>query len=211
MRRSANSLRQNGVLKVMISGHGGQGVLNLGNFIAYQELKDGYHVVFTPTYGPESRGGKVRCWVTTAEGEIDAPIGEVLDILLIMNKPSMDFIPQLRPGGLLLYNISIIDREVDRDDIRAIPVPCSNLAIQLGKELEAQGMKADTSKALNCIIYGSYLAKIGWDRQTAFSETEGTFKYIYSGMKSHFIPINMAAVKKGFDFIQEYPHGMQSL
>ncbi len=212
MSRPADNLRQDGVLKVMISGHGGQGVLDLGNFIAYQAMKDGHHVVFTPTYGPESRGGKVRCWVTIAEGEIDAPIAEVLDILMIMNKPSMDFIPQLRSDGLLLYNISIIDREVVRDDISAIPVPCSDLAVRLGHELEAaQDKKIDATKALNCIMYGAFLAKIGWNEQTAMAETEDTFKYLYNGMKARFIPMNMAAVKMGFDFIREHPHGLKAL
>ena len=212
MGRPADDLRQDGVLKVMISGHGGQGVLDLGNFIAYQALKDGDHVVFTPTYGPESRGGKVRCWVTTAEGEIDSPIAEVLDILLIMNKPSMDFVPQLRPGGLLLYNISIIDREVERDDITAIPVPCSELATELADELEAkQGKRLDTSKALNCIMYGGYLSRIGWDKETAMDETEDTFKYLYEGMKARFIPMNMAAVQTGYRFLQQNPAGSGSI
>lgn len=212
MSRPADDLRQDGVLKVMISGHGGQGVLDLGNFMAYQALKDGDHVVFTPTYGPESRGGKVRCWVTTSEGEIDSPIAEVLDILLIMNMPSMDFIPQLRPGGLLLYNISIIEREVGRDDITAIAVPCSDLATTVRDDLEGEyARKMDPSKALNCIMYGGFLARVGWDREKAMAETADTFQHLYQGMKSRFIPLNMAAVRKGYNFIEENPGGRQKL
>lgn len=199
-------LKQDGVLKIMISGHGGQGVLDLGNFIAYQAVKDGEHVVYTPTYGPESRGGKVRCWVTTSEGEISSPMAEVLDVLLIMNKPSMDFVTQLRPGGLLLYNISIIDREVGRDDITAIPIPCTYLAANLGEGMEPDyAKKIDTTKALNCIMYGSFLSHIGWDIQTALHETENTFKYFYEGNKARFIPLNIAAVKKGFEFLKNGP------
>jgi len=202
------NLKRNGVLKVMISGHGGQGVLDLGNFIAYQAVKDGEHVVFTPTYGPETRGGKVRCWVTTSEGDIDSPIAEELDILLILNKPSMDFVPQLRPGGLLLYNISIIDRPVDRDDITAIPIPCTDLAADLGGDLEADyAKKVDTTKALNCIMYGGLLYHLGWEFQKAMSETQDTFSHLYEGMKARFIHMNMAGVKKGFEFLKQYPHG----
>jgi 2-oxoglutarate ferredoxin oxidoreductase subunit gamma len=201
---------QDGVLKVMISGHGGQGVLDLGNFIAYQAVKDGEHVVYTPTYGPETRGGKVRCWVTTAEGEIDSPIAEELDILLIFNKPSMDFVPQLRRGGLLLYNISIIDRKVGRDDITAISIPCTDLAANLGADLNPDYAKyVDTTKTLNCIMYGGLLFQLGWDEKTAIAQTEDTFNHLYEGHKSRFIPMNIAGVRKGFDFLKEHPVGKE--
>lgn len=194
--------RQAGVLKVMIAGHGGQGVLDLGNFIAYQAMKDGDHVVYTPTYGPESRGGKVRCWVTASAGEIDSPIAEVLDVLLIFNKPSMDFVPQLRPGGLLLYNVSIVDRDAGRTDINAVPVPCTDLADALGVEKET-----DASKALNCFMYGCFMCKMGWDMDRAVSETEDTFRHLYEGFKSRFIPLNMAAFIKGFEFMMAHSAG----
>lgn len=196
--------KTDGVLKVMISGHGGQGVLDLGNFIAYQALKDGDHVVYTPTYGPESRGGKVRCWVTTSGREIDSPMAEELDVLMVFNKPSMDFIPQLRPGGLLLYNISIIDRAVVRNDITAIPFPCTGLAAGLGSEPGLDGAEdADTSKALNCVMYGGYLFQMGWDEKEALAQTRDTFEHLYTGRKSRFIPVNMAGVRKGYLFMKE--------
>jgi Pyruvate/2-oxoacid:ferredoxin oxidoreductase gamma subunit len=207
--KPVDDLKQDGVLKVMISGHGGQGVLDLGNFIAYQALKGGEHVVYTPTYGPESRGGKVRCYVITSEGDIDCPFAEVLDVLLILNKPSMDFVPNLRPGGLLLYNISIIDREPERDDITAIPVPCTDLAYAMADDLEADYLKkvVDTSKALNCVMYGAFLRYLGWEEEKALTETEDTFAYLYEGGKSKFIPLNMAGVKTGFKFLTANPEG----
>jgi 2-oxoglutarate ferredoxin oxidoreductase subunit gamma len=204
MLRPTDKLKQDGMLKLMISGHGGQGVLDLGNFIAYQALKDGDHVVFTPTYGPESRGGKVRCWVTISDGEIDSPVAEILDVLFILNKPSMDFVIQLRPGGLLFYNISIIDREVGRSDIIAIPTPCTELAFDLDKNFDADySKKIDTTKALNCIMYGSFLSYIGWGKNLALIEAEGVFKYLYKGSKARFIRLNLAGVKKGFEFIEQ--------
>ena len=205
MSRPAEKYMSHGVLKVMISGHGGQGVLDLGNFIAYQAVRDGKHVVYTPTYGPETRGGKVRCWVTTAMGEIDSPIAEELDVLLIFNKPSMDFVPQLRPGGLLLYNISIIDRPVQRDDIVALPIACTDLASGLGADLDpAYSKTIDTAKTLNCVMYGGYLAQLGYDQKKALDDTEKTFKHLYEGGKSRYIPMNIAAVKKGFEVMKQH-------
>ena len=205
MKKPGDRWKQNGVLKVMISGHGGQGVLDLGNFIAYQAVKDGEHVVYTPTYGPETRGGKVRCWVTTSSAEIDSPIAEELDVLLIFNKPSMDFVPQLRPGGLLLHNISIIDRPVERDDITALPIPCTDLAIHLAEDLDPQyAGTVDTTKALNCIMYGGFLAMLDQDEASAMAQTRDTFTHLYEGQKARFIPMNLAGVRKGFAYLS--PH-----
>ena len=206
---ASEELKRKETLKVMISGHGGQGVLDIGNFIAYQALKDGFHVVYTPTYGPETRGGKVRCWVTASSEAIDSPIAEVLDVLLIFNKPSMDFLPQLRPGGLLIYNISIIDRKVERDDIRAVPIPCSELASELGKEIEKNSKKMiDTTKTLNCIMYGGFLYLLDLEMEAAIFKTEAVFRQIYQGKKASFIPVNIAAVKKGFTYLKEYPKAL---
>ena len=186
----------------MICGHGGQGVLDLGNFIAYQALKDGNRVVYTPTYGPESRGGKVRCWVTSSTSAIDCPVADVLDILIVLNKPSMEFVPQLRAGGLLLYNISIIDCQIARDDIINLPVPCTGLASQMAADLSPEGKKRiDAQKALNCIMYGGYQARTGWELYHALREAEDTFRHLYQGTKAQFIPMNIAGVRKGFEFI----------
>lgn len=195
---SEEKYKQDGVRKVMIAGHGGQGILDLGNFIAYQGLKDGDHVVYTPTYGPESRGGKVRCWVTTSLEEIDSPIAEELDVLLIFNKPSMDFVPLLRPGGLLLYNVSIIDRKVGRSDIDVVEFPCTEIAAGL---TPVHGV--DPAKTLNCVMYGGWLQKLGWDMDRTVSETCDTFEHLYEGFKARFIPMNMAAVKEGFAYMRK--------
>jgi 2-oxoglutarate ferredoxin oxidoreductase subunit gamma len=190
--------------KIMISGYGGQGVLDLGNFVAYQALRGGKRVVYTPTYGPETRGGKVRCWVTTSNKEIDSPIAEVLDVLLILNKPSMDFIPQLRPNGLLLYNISIIDRSVDRDDISVVPVPCTDLAASLSVDLYLDSEKqVDTTKTLNCVMYGAFLNRMGFNEKLALKEAEHSLREVFKEDKSRFIPMNLSAVKKGYHAIEK--------
>ncbi|MCW6167395.1 MAG: hypothetical protein LVQ64_02995 [Thermoplasmatales archaeon] len=41
--------------EVIVAGHGGQGVLELANWLAYFHLRRGRHVAYTPSYGPTSR------------------------------------------------------------------------------------------------------------------------------------------------------------
>ena len=36
---------------VIVAGFGGQGVLAIGNLLAYAAMKEGRHVTFLPTYG----------------------------------------------------------------------------------------------------------------------------------------------------------------
>ena len=74
-------------------------MLLLGDCIAYSAVLDGRHVVYTPSYGPETRGGKARCYVVISDGEIDTPIPEEPDLMIILNQPSMDFVPMLGKGG----------------------------------------------------------------------------------------------------------------
>ncbi|HEC67857.1 MAG TPA: 2-oxoacid:ferredoxin oxidoreductase subunit gamma, partial [Candidatus Desulfofervidus auxilii] len=40
--------------KTIIAGFGGQGVLFLGDLIAYCAMKEGKYVTWVPSYGPES-------------------------------------------------------------------------------------------------------------------------------------------------------------
>jgi len=111
--------------KLLIAGHGGQGVLLLSDYIAYTAMLEGKHVAYTPSYGPETRGGKAKCYVVISDEEVDNPIVEEADVEIIMNQPSMEFLNYLRPNGLVLYNASLVDTGVDRDDVRSIGIPAT--------------------------------------------------------------------------------------
>ncbi len=180
----------------LIVGHGGQGVLDLGNFIAYDAMARGLHVAYTPSYGPETRGGKVRCYVVTSQEQIDSPIVDEPDVLVAMNNPSMDFEAVVRPKGLLLMNSSLIDRSPTRSDLRVVKVPATSLADELkgegGIELE------DTRVLQNSVAYGALLGveSSGLDMEVVRSVLE----HVYAGGKSRFVPANIKAMKKGYEY-----------
>src|SRR5512136_2987789 len=99
-------------IKVLLAGHGGQGILLLGDYIAYTAMLQGKHVAYIPSYGPETRGGKAKCYVIISDETVDNPIAEEPDVEIIMNQPSMDFLNNLRPEGLVIYNQSLIRLDV---------------------------------------------------------------------------------------------------
>ena len=191
--------------QILLSGHGGQGVLLLGDCIAYSAVLDGRHVVYTPSYGPETRGGKARCYVVISDGEIDTPIPEEPDLMIILNQPSMDFVPMLGKGGLLLYNSSLVQGEPQRDDIKKIPVPATELADSLAKELspEILGDMKDTRLVANLVMFGAYLGTPAG--QTAKKHLDETLQHFLAGKKVSLLELNRSAVERGLRLMSAMP------
>jgi 2-oxoglutarate ferredoxin oxidoreductase subunit gamma len=119
--------------EIIISGFGGQGTLFAGQLLAYAAMEQGHHVTWIPSYGPEMRGGKARCTVIISSDAIGSPLVRRPSMAIVLNIPSMDaFEPAIKPEGVLVVNSSLISRESERDDIRAIYVPATEIATEVG-------------------------------------------------------------------------------
>ena len=113
----------------IFAGFGGQGMLLIGKFVALANMMDGKHVSWLPSYGPEMRGGTANCSVTVSDEEVGSPMVDHPDVLIAMNLPSLDkFEHTVKPGGLIVVNSSIIDRKVERDDVRVVYCDANHLA-----------------------------------------------------------------------------------
>jgi len=187
--------------QILLAGHGGQGVLLLGDCIAYSAVLDGRHVVYTPSYGPETRGGKARCYVVISDDDIDTPIPEEPDLMIILNQPSMDFVPMLGKGGLLLYNSSLVQGVPQRDDIKRIPVPATELADSLAKELSPGilGDVTDTRFVANLVMFGAYLGTPAG--QTAKKHLGETLQHFLAGKKAGLLELNRLSVERGLGVV----------
>ena len=89
-----------------VAGFGGQGVMTLGKILAQAACDStDKHVTFFPSYGAEQRGGTANCFVVISDDEVGAPLGDVMDDLIIMNGPSLTkFVGTLKAGGTLFIN-----------------------------------------------------------------------------------------------------------
>ncbi len=188
--------------KMLVAGHGGQGVLLLSDYIAYAAMLEGKHVAYTPSYGPETRGGKAKCYVVISDEEVDNPIVEEPDVELIMNQPSMEFLNNLRPNGLVLYNSSLVESGVDRDDVKSLGIPATEIADQLKAEIQSIGIN-DTKIFANAVMFGAFigLCAPGIDDD----RTKESIKYFMSGKKEEVIGLNYLAFKKGREFVRANP------
>ena len=116
----------------VFAGFGGQGMLLIGKFLAMANMLDGKHVSWLPSYGPEMRGGTANCSVIVSDEEVASPMIDKADVLIAMNLPSLDkFEHTVKPGGLIVVNSSIIDRTVERGDVRVVYCDANGIAEQV--------------------------------------------------------------------------------
>ncbi len=135
--------------RIKVAGFGGQGVLFLGRVLAEAGMRQGYHVAWLPSYGPEMRGGTAHCHVAISTEPIASPLVSRPSVLITMNRPSLErFEPEVIPGGLILYDSSLIPTRPRRADVETLPVPATHIADQLG-----------SVKAANMVALGAYLGR----------------------------------------------------
>ena len=120
-------------MNIVFAGFGGQGVLFAGKVAAYTGLIEGKEISWLPSYGPEMRGGTANCSVCISEDPIGSPLITNPNVLVAMNLPSLDrFLDAVEPGGTVILDSSLIDREISRRDITVYRVPASRLAEENG-------------------------------------------------------------------------------
>ena len=119
--------------EMIFAGFGGQGVMLMGQILAYAGMLEGQQVSWFPAYGPEMRGGTANCSIIIGDEPVGTPIVTEPSVVVAMNLPSLDkFEPMLHADGTLLINSSLIDRKPHRTDIKTYYVPCNDIAQELG-------------------------------------------------------------------------------
>lgn len=169
---------------LMIAGFGGQGVMTMGKLLADATCQaTDLNVTFFPSYGAAMRGGTSNCYVVISDEEIGAPVSNEVDDLVVMNGPSLHkFLPNLKSGGTLFINSSIVKDPIERDDVKVIEVPVTEMALEMGNP-----------KILNIIMLGAYIGAT--DAVPADVVTQGIHHKFEN--KPKVIPINDEAFAKG--------------
>ena len=119
--------------KMFFAGSGGQGVILMGQMVTHAAMLEDKSTTFFPSYGPEMRGGTASCTVVVSDTTVSCPVINEADFVVVMNLPSLlKFEPQLKPGGIMLMNESLINQKPSRSDITVVSVPVNDLATELG-------------------------------------------------------------------------------
>ena len=134
----------------------------------------------------EMRGGTANCHVIVSDEPVGSPIIITPDVLISMNKPSLEkFEGTVRSGGTILYDKSLIDRDVARDDVTTVAV-------------EATGIATDDGKAgmANMIMLGALLKATGL---FTLDEIRLGVEKTVPASKKHLIEVNMEMIEKGYN------------
>lgn len=170
--------------EIIMAGFGGQGVLLMGQLMAYAGMIEDKNVSWLPSYGPEMRGGTANCCVIVSDEAVGSPVVTEADAVIVMNKPSLDkYESALKPGGKLFINLSLIDRKAARSDVDVHYIPANEIAAELGN-----------ARVSNIVMLGAYVASCGVVSKSSVIEA---VEYVLGKSKAHLIPVNEKAFDEG--------------
>jgi len=134
---------------IFFGGFGGQGIILAGRIVCLAAMGEGKHVSHNPSDGAEMRGGTANCSVVVSDEQIASPLVPQPSVCIVMNKPSLlKFQKIVQPGGLLIWNESLIDVTPDRKDIDILAVKANEIA-------EAAG----SYRSANMVMLGALLKR----------------------------------------------------
>ena len=175
--------------EIIISGFGGQGGLAIGKNLVEAGMAEGLFVTWAPSYGPEMRGGTANCSVVLSDKPVGSPVFNHPTELIALNEPSLaKFEAGVLPGGTVFINSDVVTDKVSREDLKAIYVPCSKIAEEVGNP-----------KVGNMVMLGSYVAQT----KVLKPETiEHMIEEMFAGAKAKFIPLNIEAFRRGMACVE---------
>jgi 2-oxoglutarate ferredoxin oxidoreductase subunit gamma len=178
---------------LIIAGFGGQGVLVIGNLLAYAAMREGKHISFLPFYGVEMRGGTADCTLVISSQGIGSPVVDRAQSVIAMNQASLvKFEQRLQARGLLMINSSLIDpKEATRQDVQLLSVPANDIAKDSGN-----------AKLANMVALGAFIEKTKLVQMTSLFQS---FEKILDQRYHPLIPSNMKAIQKGAAFVRSLP------
>jgi 2-oxoglutarate ferredoxin oxidoreductase subunit gamma len=176
-----------GFTEIRFAGFGGQGVILAGMiFGRAASIYDGKHVTLTQSFGPEARGSACSVQLIVSPEPILYPYLTRPDILVVMSQDAYHrFAPELKPGGLLLYEEELVKPEVNTPAGRAFGVPATRLAEELGRKL-----------VLNVVMVGFATAVTG------ITSPEAVRKAVRDTVPPGTESLNLAAFEKGLEYGQ---------
>ena len=171
----------------LFSGFGGQGILFAGKFLAYKGLMDKKQVSWLPSYGPEMRGGTASCGVIISDEPVGSPIVANPDVLVAMNLPSLDkYESAVAPGGMIFADSTLIERKVQRDDVKVFYIPATKLANDNG-----------TPTLANMVLMGKILKELNDFGEDSLRAALGK---VISAKRADMLEVNLHAMEIGADY-----------
>lgn len=167
--------------KLIVAGFGGQGVMLIGQMLAYAGMLEGKEVTWMPSYGPEMRGGTANCTVIISDKRINSPVVTEATAVVVMNLPSLTkFESFVKTGGQLFVNTSLVKEKSTRGDIELFNIDANEIAVSLHND-----------KVSNMVILGAIINKTGMVKTES---VEKVMEKLFTGKKAKLLPLNKQAL-----------------
>ena len=171
----------------LIAGFGGQGLLFAGKFLVNKGMLEGKEVSWLPSYGPEMRCGTANCSVIVSDDPVGSPIVDHPDVLMVMNLPSLDkYENAVQSGGMIFVDSTLIERKVERADVKTFYIPATRMAAEGG-----------ITTLANMIITGKILKELG---EFDEARVEAALHKVVSAKHPEMYDVNLKALKLGRDY-----------
>ena len=172
-------------LELRVSGFGGQGIILAGYTIGKAAaIYDHQQATMVQAYGPEARGSACSSQVIISDAPIRYPYLTASDILICMSQEAYDkFLPELREGGALLIDETLVMPHYARDDIRVYQIPATRIAEELGRKIVA-----------NIVMLGFFTAI------TKVVSLEAMQEAVATSVPKAAIDLNLMAFQRGYEY-----------
>jgi 2-oxoglutarate ferredoxin oxidoreductase subunit gamma len=171
--------------EIRIAGFGGQGVILAASVIGKAcAIFEGHYGCMTQSFGPEARGGSSSAQVILSTEPILYPYVTQPDILVVMSQEAATrFIPQLKPGGILITEQDLVRTGELPKGVRSFGVPATRLAEELGRKV-----------VLNIVMVGFFGAV------TSLLDPDALRKAVEDSVPPAMKKLNLQAFDKGYEY-----------
>jgi 2-oxoglutarate ferredoxin oxidoreductase subunit gamma len=175
--------------EIISSGFGGQGALTIGKFLAKAGMKEGKHVSWLPSYGPEMRGGTANVSAVISETAVASPIVTFPNVLVALNQPSLDkFAANVVQGGFIIANEDLCPNIPTFEGVKTVSAPLSKLATEIGSD-----------KVLNMLAIGMV---IGLTDMIKYETIEEDLTAFLQKKNPELLKMNLSAIQKGIELVK---------
>lgn len=179
------------MIESIFAGFGGQGVLTAGLILAYTAMENDRNTSWLPSYGAAMRGGKANSTVKFGEDTeeiIGVPMMAEADVLVAMNRPSLDYLQFCKDGAFVFVNQDALGGDYKFPaNVTPILIPAGQLAYSV-----------DNAKGVSIVMLGALIKKTGY---FSADETKVAMCHMFAEKgKSKMDTVNMAAFDVGYNF-----------
>lgn len=186
--------------EMIIAGLGGQGLVVTSTLLAHAANSENKTAVQFSAYIGLIRGSRCECTVivdTDGGPILGPPLVDSQAAVMAMHPESLqDHEKDVKPGGLLFVNTSLVTKKPSRSDVVLIEIPATQMAEQLGSAMAASMLALGAFVELTKIVQLSSVVK--------------NLDKVIPPYRQKLIPINERALVTGAEFVRDHKGAVTS-